>query len=115
LSVFIPDIGFRSADGVMLATPVTVMKGDDRGLMVLRLAATDAGTELAFEVRDVRLEEACATGRVDYRERLGEVRLRDGTRTFRKFPGQGMAARSGATPSGLLDGRLSSPRLRRWQ
>ena len=62
----------------MLERPVTVTKDDERGLMVLRLAATDAGTELAFEVRDPRLEEACATGRVDYRERLGEVRLRDG-------------------------------------
>jgi len=62
----------------MLARPVTVTKDDERGLMVLRLAATDAGTELAFEVRDPRLEEACATGRVDYRGRLGEVRLRDG-------------------------------------
>lgn len=62
----------------MLASPVTVTKADDRGLMVLRLAATDAGTELAFEVRDPRLEEACASGRVDYRGRLGEVHLRDG-------------------------------------
>ena len=62
----------------MLAEPVTVTKGDDRGLMVLRLAATDVGTELAFEVRDPRLEEECATGRVDYLGRLGEVRLRDG-------------------------------------
>ena len=61
----------------MLARPVTVTKDGDRGLMVLRLAATDAGTELAFEVRDPGLEEACATGRVDYRGNLGEIRLRD--------------------------------------
>ena len=74
----------------MLARPVTVTKDDDRGLMVLRLAATDAGTELAFEIRDPRLEEACATGRVDYRAPLGEIHLRDGAGTeVPRIPGPG--------------------------
>jgi hypothetical protein len=77
MSVFIPGIGFRASDGLILAEPVTVMKDDERGLRVMRLAATNAGTELAFEVRDSRLEEACATGRADYRLPFGEIRLRD--------------------------------------
>ena len=74
----------------MLARPVTVTKDGDRGLMVLRLAATDAGTELAFEIRDPRLEEACATGRVDYRAPLGEIHLRDAAGTeVPRIPGAG--------------------------
>ena len=77
MTVFIPKVGFRASDGLILAEPVTVVKDHGRGLRVMRLAATDAGIELAFEVRDPQLEEACASGRADYRSSLGEIRVRD--------------------------------------
>jgi hypothetical protein len=77
MTVFIPKVGFRGSDGLILAEPVTVVKDQGRGLRVTRLAATDAGTELAFEVRDPQLEEACASGRADYRFSFGEIRVRD--------------------------------------
>jgi hypothetical protein len=103
VSVFIPEIGFRSSDGLMLARPVTVTKDDNRGLRVMRLAATDAGTELAFQVRHPQLEAACATGRVDYRARLGEFRLRDGTGAqVPQVPGPGNGSSFGSNGFGAF-------------
>jgi hypothetical protein len=107
MSVFIPEIGFRSGDGLMLAQPVTVMKDDDRALRVLRLAATDAGTELAFQVRDPQLEKDCATGRLDYRERIGEFRLRDGTGAHvPQIPGPGNGSSFGSDGFGAFGRRV---------
>src|SRR2546422_7952992 len=66
VTVFIPDIGFRPGRGLALPKPVTVVTADGRGLMVMRLASTAYGTDLAFEIRDPVREGACKTGRPDY-------------------------------------------------
>lgn len=64
-SVFLPQLGFRSTDGLRLAEPVTVTRENDQGLRVMHLVSTDRGTELAFEVRDKDREGTCMIGPPD--------------------------------------------------
>ena len=77
-TVFVPDLGFRSARGVAMPTRVTVTRPDDEGLRVMYLVSTDRGTEVGFEVRDKDREGTCMVGPVDnaWMTTL-EVRLRD--------------------------------------
>jgi hypothetical protein len=78
VTVFITGIGFRSAAGLTVRAPVTVMDGARRGIRVTRLAATDSATEVVFEVRDDDREEAARQGRVDFHwAERSEVWLRD--------------------------------------
>lgn len=76
-SVYVPQIGFRSANGLRMPER-TVVRQDERALAVVVLVSSDAGTELSFEIKDDRLEDACIVGKFDHRA-LHEidVRLRD--------------------------------------
>ena len=90
MTVFIPEVGFRPGVGLALPEPVTVLKENDRGLRVMRLVATELGTELAFEIRDPDREAACETGSLDYKQTRAEVRLLDAAGvSIPQIPGPG--------------------------
>src|SRR5712691_4536413 len=105
--VFIPVIGFRPSLGLALPEPVTVEE-NDRGLMVMRLASTEYGTDLAFEIRDPVREEACKTGRLDYMRVRAEVRLRDGAgAVIQQTPGPGNSYSFGQHSFGVFGQKVA--------
>lgn len=75
--VWIPRLGFRSADGLRMRER-TIVRDGDRAIAIVLLVSTAAGTELAFEVKDDRKEDACIVGSFDHQslDRL-DVSLRD--------------------------------------
>jgi len=75
--VWVPQLGFRSAEGLRMRERAVVREGD-RAIAIVMLVSTALGTELAFEVKDDRKEDACIVGSFDHQElnRL-DLRLRD--------------------------------------
>jgi hypothetical protein len=73
----VPQVGFRSANGLRMPERTIVRQGE-RALAVVTLVSSDAGTELSFEIQDDRLEDACIVGKFDQRALFElDVRLRD--------------------------------------
>ena len=82
-TVFVPDLGFRSARGVAMPKQVTETRPDDEGLRVMYLVSTDRGTEVGFEVRDKDREGTCMVGPVDNAwMTTTEIQLRDDSGTL---------------------------------
>lgn len=76
-TVFVPGLGFRSSRGVCLAEPLTLTKDEDHALRIMSLLSTDAGTEIAFELRDKELQQQAFTVPTDPRWMgAANVRLR---------------------------------------
>jgi hypothetical protein len=76
-SVYVPGVGFRSANALRMPERTVVRQGE-RALAVTSLVSSDAGTELAFEVKDDRLEDDYLAGKVEHRSLMNvDVRLRD--------------------------------------
>ena len=75
--VWVPQLGFRSADGLRMRERA-IVRQDDRAIAVVMLVSTALGTELAFEIKDDRKEDACIGGTFDHQElhRLA-IKLRD--------------------------------------
>jgi hypothetical protein len=75
--VWVPQLGFRSADGLRMRERA-IVRQDDRAIAIVMLVSTAAGTELSFEIKDDRQEDACIVGTFDHEElhRL-DVSLRD--------------------------------------
>ena len=75
--VWVPQLGFRSASGLRMRERAVVREGD-RAIAIVMLLSTALGTELAFEIKDDRREDACIAGTFDHEalNRL-DVSLRD--------------------------------------
>lgn len=72
--VFVPEVGFRpGSGGLRMAHPVTVEHGPQR-LTVHHLVSSEVGTELAFEVSGLAIEQRLGD---EARWMRDEVRLRD--------------------------------------
>jgi len=65
--VWIPQLGFRAADGLRMRERAVVHQ-DDRAIAVVMLVSTAADTELAFEIKDDRRQDACLGGTFDHQE-----------------------------------------------
>lgn len=77
MSVYVPGVGFRSANALRMPAR-TVVRQDERALAVVSLVSSEAGTELAFQIKDDRLEEECLAGKLEHTAILNlDVRLRD--------------------------------------
>jgi hypothetical protein len=76
-TVYVPQVGFRSADGLRMRD-LTIVRQGERALAVVLLVSSDKATELTFEIKDDRLEDACIVGKFDHRALYElDVRLRD--------------------------------------
>jgi len=76
-SVYVPGIGFRAANALRMPVRTIVRQGE-RALAVVSLVSSEAGTEVSFEIKDDRLEEACLAGKVEHSALWNlDVRLRD--------------------------------------
>lgn len=77
MSVYVPGIGFRSSDALRMPERTIVRQGE-RALAVVSLVSSEAGTELGFEIKDDRLEDACLAGKLEHSALMNlGVRLRD--------------------------------------
>ena len=75
--VWVPGVGFRSANALRMPQRTVVQQGE-RALAVVLLVSSDIGTELSFELKDDRLEDACIVGKFDHRALMElDVKLRD--------------------------------------
>lgn len=75
--VYVPGVGFRSANALRMPERTIVRQGE-RALAVVSLVSSEVGTELRFEIKDDRLEEACLAGKLDHTAIVNlDVRLRD--------------------------------------
>jgi hypothetical protein len=75
--VYVPGVGFRSADALRMRERTVVQQGE-RALAVVSLVSSEAGTELAFQIKDERLEDECLAGKLEHTAILQlDVRLRD--------------------------------------
>ena len=78
MSVYVPGVGFRSANALRMPERTIVRQGE-RALAVVSLVSSEAGTEVSFEIKDDRLEEACLAGKLEHSALWNlDVRLRDG-------------------------------------
>ena len=76
-NVYVPGVGFRSANALRMPERTIVRQGE-RALAVMSLVSSDVGTELGFEIKDDRLEDACIVGKLEHRALLNiDVRLHD--------------------------------------
>ena len=76
--VYVPGVGFRSANALRMPEQTVVRQGE-RAIAVTSLVSSEAGTELVFEVKDDRLEDDYLAGKVQHGAlRTVDVRLRDG-------------------------------------
>jgi hypothetical protein len=76
-AVWIPGVGFRSANALRMPQR-TIVRHGERALAVVLLVSSDLGTELTFEIKDDRLEDDCLAGKFDHRALMKlDVTLRD--------------------------------------
>lgn len=87
--MYVPGVGFRSANALRMRERTVVEQGE-RALAVMSLVSSEAGTEVAFEIKDDRLEDECLAGRLEHRALWDlEVHFRDGDgNTYARIPGQ---------------------------
>jgi hypothetical protein len=75
--VWVPQLGFRPEDALRMRERAVVHQGD-RAIAVTSLVSSDAGTEIAFEIKDDRGQDACLAGTLDHSALYGlDVSLRD--------------------------------------
>lgn len=77
MSVYLPGVGFRSANALRMPARTIVQQGE-RALAVVTLVSSERGTEVSFEIQDDRLQDACLAGKLEHSALMNlGVRLRD--------------------------------------
>jgi hypothetical protein len=90
-TVYVPGVGFRSADALRMPERTIVRQGE-RAMAVMSVVSSEAGTELEFEVKDDRLDDDYCSGKVQHGSLVNvDVRLLDehGRRYARSSRGEG--------------------------
>lgn len=113
MSVYVPGVGFRSANALRMPERTIVRQGE-RALAVVSLVSSEAGTEVSFEVKDDRLEEDYLAGKLEHKALWNlDVRLRDDDgNSYTKFAGLWDGIGLGQHEFGFFSRKISFEPLR---